>query len=69
MTSSSLFIDRIRVLCRGFIKGDKGNNTALNRPRNYEVRILPSSMQGDSRQSRSSGLLAIKLEHTRSNLG
>ncbi len=64
MTSSLPFIDRIRVLCRSFIEGGKGNNTALNRPRNYEIRILPSSLQADGGRSRSSDLLAIKLVPT-----
>jgi len=58
MTTSLPFIDRIKVLYRGLIKGKR---VALNRPRSYEVRILPSSVQ---RGQPLSGLLPIKLVAT-----
>lgn len=47
------FIDRIRALSREFISRD---GLALNRPRSYEVEILPSP----SEKSPSSGKRAVK---------
>lgn len=57
MTLNLPFINRIKVLTRDLING---NDPALNRPRSYEVEILPSSMQGGSRQSSLSSAYAIE---------
>lgn len=60
MTPSLPFIARIKVLCRDLIEG---KHVALNRPRSYEVKILPSSVPR-GRQSPLSGLHALKLAAT-----
>ena len=45
MTTRQLFIDRMKVLYRDLIVG---RNIAFNRPRSYEVEILPSGSQKKS---------------------
>jgi hypothetical protein len=57
MTIRLPFMDRIKMLSRDLING---NNLPLNRPRSYEVEILPSPMQRGSQQSPLSSVPAIK---------
>ena len=57
MTTRLPFIDRIKVLTRGFIRG---KSVALNRPPSYEVEILPSSTQKGKQKSPSSSVHPIK---------
>lgn len=83
MTTSLLFIDRIKKLCRDIVKGKPD---ALNDVHSYEIKIQPLSMQRGGPKNSKPGLHAIKLraaiaapwvsvragrdmEHTRSNLG
>ena len=57
MTLRLPFIDHINVLLRNLIN-DK--DVALNRPRSYELQILPSSMQEEKQQNPLSSSHAIK---------
>lgn len=57
MTIRLPFIDRIKELSRDLING---NTLSLNRPRSYEVEILPSSMQTGIQQITLSRVHGIK---------
>lgn len=57
MTIRLPFMDRIKLLTRNLING---KSIDLNRPRSYEVKILPSSAQRGRPQSPLSSAHAIK---------
>lgn len=63
MTIGLQFINDIKVLIQGRING--GSLPPLNRPRTYEVEIMPASMPVGRRQS----IFARDIDSTRSNLG